>query len=317
MKLVVSFYGMCLCVLEGRKGTAAKSATVLLLNGAAPATTVRARGAGRLPFHHPLLFVPARNADVKKTSWSPVPAPDTLVDTENLVGGKSFAWSLSGLDITLGHGKGVTTYQNQTADANGRLPDPANLADPKAWHDWRRVPSLSRILPGAKLRRSFMSIGQHVLGIVRFSGGELRGATPKDPAGVSLPWRFSDTYEQVITDRFECHCELKGSDLKALGFAGGRGQSIRVADQGKVVRLSVIHEASPVDVALHHAARPAAAARDAVTELPHYQAFYEAFQGGGAETLGAPTRRGGPPGGGGGGQFPAIDLPSCPGGSVP
>ena len=43
MKLVVSFYGMCLCVLDGRNGNRAKSAAVLLLNGAAPpsATTLR------------------------------------------------------------------------------------------------------------------------------------------------------------------------------------------------------------------------------------------------------------------------------------
>ena len=54
MKLVVSFHGMCLCVLEGRRGNRARSATVLLLNGAAPSTKAEARASGpsRLPFHH-------------------------------------------------------------------------------------------------------------------------------------------------------------------------------------------------------------------------------------------------------------------------
>ena len=38
MKLVVSFYGMCLCVLDRREGNRAAGATVLLLNGAAPSS---------------------------------------------------------------------------------------------------------------------------------------------------------------------------------------------------------------------------------------------------------------------------------------
>ena len=64
MKLVVSFYGMCLCVLEGQQGRRARRATVLLLNGAAaPRSAASAVARPRLPYHHPLLFVPAAHAD--------------------------------------------------------------------------------------------------------------------------------------------------------------------------------------------------------------------------------------------------------------
>jgi hypothetical protein len=316
MKLVVSFYGMCLCVLDARKGSAAKSATVLLLNGAAPPTRAAAGGPGRLPFHHPLLFVPTKSADLKRTSWSPVPAADTMVDTENLVAGRAYAWNLAGLDLTLGHGKGVTLFQNQD-EVDGRLPDPANPDNPQEWLDWRRIPNLARIAPGSRLRRSYRAIGREVLGIVRFSGGELRGATPKNPAGVSAPWRFSDTYEQVITDRFEFHCEVKGSELKAAGFAGGPGQKIRLTDPGKVVRLSVVHEASKPDVELLDVARPAVRAAAAAPELPHYHAFYEAIQGPNVEALRSPMRGNAVAGGGGGGRFPVIDTPTCPPAAFP
>lgn len=314
MKLVVSFYGMCLCVLDGRKANRAKGATVLLLNGAAPSTKATSAGGGvRLPFHHPLLFVPARNADLKRSDWSPVPAPETLVNTENLVAGKAHAWSLSGLDLTLGEGKGISMYENQAADASGRLPDPARLDDLDAWLDWRRIPDLSRIARGAKLRASYKKIGLNVLGRIHFTGGELRGATPKDPAGVSMPWQFSAGFDQVITDRFEFHCELPGRNLKAKGYAGSRRQTIRLSgSDSKALRLTIVHEASPSASALNQLAKSAAAKRSAKaagTQLPHYTAFYDAIEGAPVEALGAP--RAGKPFDTAA-KLPVIDSPTCP-----
>ena len=286
MKLVVSFYGMCLCVLDRREGNHAAGATVLLLNGAAPSSRAATGRTARprLPYHHPLLFVPARHADVARTAWSPVPAPETLVDTENLMTGKHVAWSLSGLDLTLGRGRGVTMFENQPADQSGRLPDPAP-GDAAAYRDWRRIPDLARIAPGATVRPAFTSIGPHVLGLVRLTGGELRGATPKNAGANARPWRFSSTFEQVVTDRFEFHCEVPGTALRATGFASGRAQSIRLtgADDA-IIRLVVVHEASPLSRGL--AARRGAAAEDRT--LPHYTAFYEALTGKGVEALGPP-----------------------------
>lgn len=314
MKLVVSFYGMCLCVLDGRKGNRARGATVLLLNGAAPSTRAASAGAGgRLPFHHPLLFVPARNADLKKSDWSPVPAPETLVDTGNLVSGSNHAWSLSGLDLTIGHGKGISMYENQVADAAGRLPDPARLDDEEAWLDWRRIPDLSKIARGAKLRASYKKIGLNVLGRIHFTGGELRGATPKDPGGVATPWQFSDGFSQVITDRFEFHCELPGRNLKAKGYAGSRRQAIRLSGPAsKALRLAIVHEASPAASALNQVAKGTAskkAARAAAVQLPHYTAFYDAIEGASVDALGAP--RAGKPFDTAA-KLPVIDTPLCP-----
>lgn len=311
MKLIVSFYGMCLCVLDGRKGHRAVGATVLLLNSAAPSTTAAGAAGARLPFHHPLLFVPAKHAELKKSDWSPVPAPDTLVDTENLVAGPAHAWSLSGLDLTLGEGKGITMHENQAADASGRLMDPAANAGQEAWLDWRRIPDLTRIAPGAKLRASYKKIGLNVLGRIHFTGGELRGATPKDPGGVATPWHFSDGFSQVITDRFEFHCELPGKDLKAKGYAGSRRQAIRVRGSGsKVIRLSVVHEATPAASALHQAVKGSKKlAKGAAPQLPHYTAFYEAVEGKGVDPLTAP--RAGTPAGGPA-KLRVIDGPVCP-----
>lgn len=312
MKLIVSFYGMCLCVLDGRKGHRAKGATVLLLNSAAPSTKTAGAADARLPFHHPLLFVPAKHAELKKSDWSPVPAPDTLVDTGNLVAGPTYAWSLSGLDLTLGEGKGITMYENQAADASGRLMDPAANAGDEAWLDWRRIPDLTRIVPGAKLRAGYKKIGLNVLGRIHFSGGELRGATPKDPAGVATPWHFSDGFSQIITDRFEFHCELPGKDLKAKGYAGSRRQAIRVrGSAGKVIRLSVVHEATPAASALRQAGRASTkAAKGAVPRLlPHYTAFYEAVEGKATAPPTAP-RAGAPVGGPA--KLRVIDTPVCP-----
>lgn len=288
MKLVVSFYGMCLCVLDRREGNRAAGATVLLLNGAAPPSrAARGRTARpRLPYHHPLLFVPARHADVARTAWSPVPAPESLVDTEHLMKGPHVAWSLAGLDLTLGRGRGVTMFENQRPDASGRLPDPApgNLA---AYRDWRRIPDLARIAPGATVRPAYMSIGPRVLGLVRFTGGELRGAAPKNAGGNAGPWRFSPTFEQVVTDRFEFHTELPGSDLRATGFASGRPQPIRLANaEDTVVRLVVVHEASVLARGVTGAGGSASAADRA---LPHYTAFYEAIEGKGVDALGPPA----------------------------
>lgn len=288
MKLVVSFYGMCLCVLDRREGHRAAGATVLLLNGAAPSTRAATARAARprLPYHHPLIFVPARHADVARTAWSPVPAPESLVDTENLMTGRHVAWSLSGLDLTLGGGRGVTMFENQRADASGRLPDPAP-GDTAAYRDWRRIPDLARIAPGARVRPAFMSIGPQVLGLVRFRGGELRGAAPKNAGGNARPWRFSPTYEQVITDRFEFHCELPGAELKARGFATGRRQAIRLTDvEDRVVRLVIVHEASPLARGLTAGRRPSGAPD---RSLPHYTAFYEALQGQGVDALQPPA----------------------------
>lgn len=295
MKLVVSFYGMCLCVLDRRKGHHAAGATVLLLNGAAPSSRAATGRTARprLPYHHPLLFVPKRHADVARTAWSPVPAPETLVDTENLMRGPHVAWSLSGLDLTLGRGRGVTMFENQQEDGSGRLPDPAP-GDTGAYRDWRRIPDLARIAPGATVRPAFSSIGPHVLGLVRFAGGELRGATPKNAGANARPWRFSSTFEQVVTDRFEFHCEVPGTALKATGFASGRPQSIRLTGaDDTVVRLVVVHEASPLSRGLAGTRRGAGVAD---RTLPHYTAFYDAIQGKGVDALeppspGAPGRR--------------------------
>ncbi len=309
MKCVVSFYGMCLCVLEGRKGTRATKATVLLLNGAAPSAGAAASGVP-LPFHHPLLFVPKRSADLKASTWSPVPAPETLVETEGLVSGANHAWSLSGLDLTLGTGRGITLFQNQPADANGRLHDlPAKHGD-EVWLDWRRIPDLSRIAPGARLRASYKKIGLHVLGRIHVTGGELRGAVPKDAGALATPWHFSDGFSQVITDRFEFHCELPGNDVTAQGFAGSRGQALRLAGGAKTaVRLAIVHEATPSAKAL----RPvmsAKAAKTAVTRLPHYSAFYNAIQGKAVDALAAaPPHRAGPAAAV---KRPVIDTPTCP-----
>lgn len=309
MKLVVSFYGMCLCVLDRRSGNRARSATVLLLNGAAPATEAPRP---RLPYHHPLLFVPAKQADLPRTSWSPVPAAETLVDTENLVSGKAYAWSLSGLDLTLGRGRGIAMYENQTAGADGLLPDPANPDDPRAWHDWRRIPDLARMAPGARLRTAYTKIGQRVLGIIRFSGGELRGATPKNRAGAAAPWQFTDTYSQIITDRFEFHCELPGSVVRATGYAGGKRQALALKAGARPVHLTIVHEASVADMALHRAikaAQPARARKAAERELPHYKAFFDAIEGKGVSALPAPRlgRARNPRG-----RLPVIDTPDCP-----
>ncbi len=309
MKLVVSFYGMCLCVLEGRKGTRARAATVLLLNGAAPSTSA-AGGGTRLPFHHPLLFVPVRNAEPKKSSWSPVPAADSLVDTEHLVAGAAHAWNLSGLEVTLGTGRGIVMYENQEADTSGRLRDPGHAAGDETWLDWRRIPDLSRIAPGARLRATHKKIGMHVLGRVRFTGGELRGATPKNPAGVATPWYFSDGFSQVITDRFEFHCELPGTALEGHGYAGSRGQTIRLRGGGrKPIRLSVVHEATPSAATLR-GPLSRKAAKAAATQLPHYAAFYRAIEGPTVEVLAAlPPRLGKPMATV---TRPVIDTPTCP-----
>lgn len=311
MKLVVSFYGMCLCVLEKRKGASAQGATVLLLNGAAPPRTVRSAAVRpQLPYHHPLLFVPAAHADVKRSTWSPVPTPEALVDTERLFSGPHFGWSVSGLDLTLGRGRGLTLFQHYADDDldNGRLPDPTDASDTRAYLDWRRVPDLKRISPGARLRPGFAKIGANVLGIVRFSGGELRGAAPKNVAGNAMPWRFSDTFDQVITDRFEFHTELPGADLVAAGFAGGR-QSIRIKGAAnKVVRLAIVHEATPSDVALYTSARSLSAAAQGAAQddsLAHYLAFYDAIQGPGVDALEPPRRS---PASNG----PSIWVPDCP-----
>lgn len=302
MKLVVSFYGMCLCVLEKRQGNRAAGATVVLLNGSAPTRVGATAGRPRLPYHHPMLFVPARHADVTRTAWSPVPAPEAIVDTEGLMSGRHVAWSLSGLDLTLGRGKGLSLYENQQANDAGLLPDPASTDDAKAFLDWRRIPDLARIAPGAKVRPGFTAIGRNVLGLIRFSGGELRGAKPKNVSGNATPWRFSDTFEQVITDRFEIHCELPGTDLKALGFASGRPQSIKLTgDAGKAIRVAVVHEASPL-------VSGALGAAGADTDLPHYTAFYDAVQGRAVDALQAPR----PTNRAIGGRRPSIMDPNCP-----
>ena len=310
MKLVVSFYGMCLCVLDKRTGNRAGSASVLLLNGAAPASRTGAVARPALPYHHPLIFVPARHVDLARTSWSPVPAPETLVDTEHLVSGKTFAWSLAGLSLTVGRNRGITMFENQTAGPDGLLPNPASPLEASAWLDWRRIPDLALMAPGARLRRAYTRVGAQVLGIVRIPGGELRGAARKNAAGGAAPWRFSSSYAQVITDRFEFHCEAPAGALRAIGYAGGKPQAIHLKGGDRTtVRLSVIHEASSADIALHRAARPAVrAAKAARPELPHYTAFFDAFEGGGVEGLGAPQQAAANPRA----RLPVIDNPDCP-----
>lgn len=315
MKLVVSFYGMCLCVLDKRKAATAQGATVLLLNGAAPPSTARrAQARSEMPYHNPLLFVPSRHADLKRSTWSSLPTPEALVDTEGLVKGPHAAWSLAGLHLTLGRGKGVALHQRyRDGDLdNGRLPDPAAMTDTRAYTDWRRIPDLARIAPGARLRTAYTRIGPRVVGMVRISGGELRGGAPRNADGNAAPWRFSDTFDQVITDRFEFHTELRGADLVATGYASGRKQSIRLrGGAATTVRLAVVHEATPFDVKLDDAARRARPMVGGVApapDLPHYLAFYDAIEGRGVDALNPPQR------GGRGLEGPraSIVTPNCP-----
>ncbi len=316
MKLVVSFYGMCLCVLDKRKGNTADSATVLLLNGAAPATRPESGAPPRppLPYHHPLLFVPARNADLTRTSWSPVPAPDTLVDTESLVSGRAYAWSLSGLELAIGRGRGISMFENQQPGAGGRLADPENLSDKNAWLDWRRIPDLRLMAPGATLKTAYKKIGPQVLGMVRVSGGELRGGARRNVVGGAAPWRFSPTYSQVITDRFEFLCDAPDGTLKATGYAGGKRQTLALkGGAGATVHLTVIHEASIADMAMQRALplalRRGVGAGAGGAELPHYTAFYAALQGKGVETLAVPQQGALP---NPKARLPVIDSPDCP-----
>jgi len=308
MKVVVSFYGMCLCVLDQRKANSAAGATVLLLNGAAPADV---GGAPRLPYHHPLVFVPIRHADLTRTTWSPVPSPDTLVDTEGLVSGKSFAWSLSGLDLAVGRGAGITLFENQTAGPDGLLPAPASPAGAASWADWRRIPDLRRMAPGATLKREYRRIGPQVLGMVRIAAGELRGGPRRHPGGGAAPWRFSSAYAQVITDRFEFHCAVPSGVLKATSYAGGRPQVLALKGRaGDTVRLTVIHEASVADLAMQRAVRATAPGRRATgSELPHYTAFYAALQGKGVQALEVPRQVAAPDPRA---VLPVIDTPDCP-----
>jgi len=313
MNVVVSFYGMCLCVLDQRKGNTAAGATVLLLNGAAPNIRPEAGAPVRppLPYHHPLLFVPARHADLSRTSWSPVPAPETLVDTESLVSGKAYAWSLSGLELSVGRGRGISMYENQQPGTDGRLAAPQSSAK-DAWLDWRRIPDLRLMAPGATLKASYRKIGPQVLGMVRVSGGELRGGARRNINGGAAPWRFSPTYAQVVTDRFEFHCDAPDGTLKAVGYAGGKRQTLALRSAGRsTVHLSVIHEASIADMALQRAL-PAAARRgvaDTGPELPHYTAFYAALQGKGVESLLVPRQAAAPDPKA---RLPVIDSPDCP-----
>ncbi|MGE0816551.1 MAG: hypothetical protein AB7O28_18185 [Vicinamibacterales bacterium] len=312
MKLIVSFYGMCLCVLEGTKGNRARSASVLLLNGATPPpkNTKRILSRQQLPYHHPLLFVPAKHVDLARSS-PPLPTPDALVDTEGLMSGRHHGWSLSGLDVTLGTGKGVSLRETLELDAAGRLPDPRSTKDTLAYEDWRRLPDLSRIAPGAKLRSAFTTIGANVLGAVRFTGGELRGALPKDRRRMQA-WRFSDSFDQVITNRFEFHCNLPGVEISAVGKAGGRPSVIRLSGTaGKVVRLAVVHEATPADAALHARALPSA--QRSLDALPHYMAFYDAIQGKAVDRLQPPERSAA----GARGRIRVIDTPECPPATFP
>lgn len=315
MKLVVSFYGMCLCVLDKRKGATASRATVLLLNGAAPPSTARrALVRPEMPYHHPLLFVPTRHADLARSTWSSLPTPEALVDTEGLLKGPHAAWSLAGLDLTLGRGKGVTLHQHYADDDldNGRLPDPKTTSDSRAYVDWRRIPDLNRIAPGARLRAGYTKIGPRVLGMVRVANGELRGGAPKNADGNSAPWRFSDTFDQVITDRFEFHTELRGADLVATGYASGRKQSIRLrGGASTTVRLTVVHEATPFDVKADDAARlarPMVGGVAPAPDLPHYLAFYDAIEGRGVDRLNPPLRSGPGPDG----PRRSIVTPNCP-----
>lgn len=307
MKLVVSFYGMCLCVLHGKRGARASGASVLLLNGAAPppANTKRVLSRPQLPYHHPLLFAPAKHVDLKRSSPR-VPTPELMVDTEGLMTGKHHAWSLAGLDLTLGRGNGLTLFETAAADA-ASLRDPVDGRDKRAYLDWRRLPDLSRIAPGATLRPAFTTIGQHVLGIVRFTGGELRAAVPKDFGGVSTPWRFSDTFDQLITDRFEFHADLPGVEIDAAGPDRGRPQVVRLSGTtGTTVKLAVVHEATPADSRIHALALgPEAASRDL---LPHYMAFYDAVRGKAVDALPQPRRSGT----GSRAPVPVIEFPPCP-----
>ncbi|MEZ5289139.1 MAG: hypothetical protein R2712_30915, partial [Vicinamibacterales bacterium] len=164
----------------------------------------------------------------------------------------------------------------------------------------------------AKLRSTFATIGANVLGAVRFTGGELRGALPKDRRRMQA-WRFSDAYDQVITNRFEFHCTLPGVEISAVGKAGGRPSVIRLSGTaGKVVRLAVVHEATPADSALH--ARALGVTKQAATDaLPHYMAFYDAIQGKAVQVLQPPTRSAGRSRG----RISVIDTPDCPPATFP
>ena len=138
--------------------------------------------------------------------------------------------------------------------------------------------------------------------------GRYPGLATHDEAIIAEAKRFAKE-RGIATDRFEFHVEMPGTALKATGFASGRAQSIRLtgADDA-VVRLVVVHEASPLSRGLAGPRRGAAATD---RTLPHYTAFYEAIRGKGVEALGPPAP-GGPGRRGPARPVKVIADPNCP-----
>lgn len=274
MKLVTTFYGMCLCV--GNKKD--RTASVRLLNATPQRKTRGSRPSAQftrddLPQHHPLLLIPAANVDLKATTWAPMASVSGFATADFQSG--YLGWYLSGATFAIGEPGPV--HFTETYGPGDVLPPPQSTDAVDDYRDWRRLPNLAAIRPGSRLRKGYDAVGENVLSLIQLQGGTFSATTPATTHGVKHPgahysWAFSPHYSQVVSDQFQFECE---GDRIVIGEGASRREIVLKANRAGSVRLWVHHEASMLDKSVM-----AMNWKSDDMSMPHWTAFYSVLEGG-------------------------------------
>lgn len=275
MKLVTTFYGMCLCVGNKKEGTA----SVRLLNATPQRKKRGPRAAAAftrddLPQHHPLLLIPAANVDLNATTWQPMASVSGFATSDFQSG--YLGWYLSGTSFAIGEAGPV--HFTETYGPGDVLPPPSSTDAVEDYRDWRRLPNLAAIRPGSRIRKDFATVGENVLSNIDLQGGTFSATTPATINGVKHPgshysWAFSPHYSQVVSDQFQFECT---GDRIVVGQGATRREIVLKASRGaETVPLWVHHEASMLDKSVM-----AMNWKSDDMSMPHWTAFYSALEGG-------------------------------------
>jgi len=290
VKVKVYIQGACLLARSKKTG----QIRVLMINTSDPSTFLT--GEPTL-YHHPLLITKRASVD-PKASARPLSTLVGLVDPLALMTTKRSkpvklprradpptlanytGWYLSGQALTLGTAGPVSLVREKNFEDESQYPKNGK------WSDWRRIADIRAIFPQARLKKSFLSVGNNTLATVDLSGGSLGSYLPANDNCTAHILEFSPNYKRAVTDRALYEFEQPGA---ALTLQVG-GQVVRLKGK-KNGTLSVwfVNEAPPAEMHTQQLLTKSRAPLGAspigsaptdgapLISAPHFVGFYRAF----------------------------------------
>jgi hypothetical protein len=173
-------------------------------------------------------------------------------------------WDLDGLRVRI---KGKSRLRLARAAARGEFP-PGTRPD---WSSLQWVTDTARLLPGARLKKSFSDLGANIRSVIDLEGGTLHGGTP-DERGGRWVWFLRPGFVQAITDRIAW---TSGGGTLSLALEDQAGRPVGTIAVRPEARVRLLNEAERPRQPKPAQAR--ARGRRARPEMPDVSGYFVAF----------------------------------------